>query len=928
MFHSGDLNSGISLAIKERKLVACLVREDDDPVSTTWEEEWLGDLEEVVTEKTVLLRMDYGGKEAGFLSVFCTIDKAPTLVVIHNGHVLEKLESGIEREEFVDRLLAALGLGEDEQQQEPVAPMKLGDSTATPDVAQAASAIASAVVPQAATSSSQPRPSPTNPSSLFPDRAARLEADKQTRDAAEKATRQSRSEARRKEAEDAYANHRGDKGKGKQSATEEDAGKRKARDSYLAQQKKRNDDAKQDRARILAQIETDKANRRARSERVRPEGDGATESAMPESRLSGMRRSAGASGTCSLQIRLFDGSSIRGRFPGSTTVAGGVRQWVRVEAPAGSGGADIPYTFRQILAPAPSRSIEVSEEHETLQSLGLAPSATLVLVPVAGSVNAYAGPSSGWLGWGSGLLSSAYSSMPDVGYYLPSFSRLYMGGTGDPQEAGNVEGAAMAGADSLPNAADAGASTGRPKTRTLADQRAEAMERKDKRTEFYNGNSLGFESRKDGKDEEGKEELARVPRPSIETPPHKRDPVLLSMAAPSRSFARLARPPPTRPRTRPPYADFWRQSRAFQTKVHSSGIPDYAFAFDIDGVLLRSSNPLPGAHEALTYLQRQRIPFILLTNGGGKSETERVAELSEKLNVELNVDMFVQSHTPFAEMHEYKDKTVLVVGGDYDKCQLVAKDHYGFQNVVTPGDIVSAHPDIWPFSKVFMDYYKSFAKPLPKPINPSTPSETLKIDAIFVYNDPRDWGLDSTIILDLLLSSRGRLGTLSPQNGSPTLPNRGYQQDAQPPLYYSNPDLWWAASHPLPRLGQGGFRVAFAGLWDAVTGGAKLEYTMFGKPHQLTYEFAERRLRAHRKMLFGQRGLNDPLRRVYMVGDNPESDIRGANEYKSPHGSLWRSLLVKTGVYREGTVPSCEPTVILKDVGEGVRWAVEDSGKS
>ncbi|KAK0251168.1 hypothetical protein LTS09_013677 [Friedmanniomyces endolithicus] len=876
MFHSGDLNSGISLAIKERKLVACLVREDDDPVSTTWEEEWLGDLEEVVTEKTVLLRMDYGGKEAGFLSVFCTIDKAPTLVVIHNGHVLEKLESGMEREEFVDRLLAALGLGEDEQQQEPVAPMKLGDSTATPDVAQAASAIASAVVPQAATSSSQPRPSPTNPSSLFPDRAARLEADKQTRDAAEKAARQSRSEARRKEAEDAYANHRGDKGKGKQSATEEDAGKRKARDSYLAQQKRRNDEAKQDRARILAQIETDRANRRARSERTRQEGDGATESAMPESRLSGMRRSAGAGWTCSLQVRLFDGSSIRGRFPGSTTIAGGVRQWVREEAPAGSGGADIPYTFRQILAPAPSRSIEVSEEHETLQSLGLAPSATLVLVPVAGSVNAYAGPSSGWLGWGSGLLSSAYSSMPDVGYYLPSFSRLYMGGTGDPQEAGNVEGAAMAGADSLPNAADAGASTGRPKTRTLADQRAEAMERKDKRTEFYNGNSLGFESRKDGKDGE----------------------------------------------------DFWRQSRAFQTKVQSSGIPDYAFAFDIDGVLLRSSSPLPGAHEALTYLQRQRIPFILLTNGGGKSETERVAELSEKLDVELNVDMFVQSHTPFAEMHEYQDKTVLVVGGDYDKCQLVAKDHYGFQNVVTPGDIVCAHPDIWPFSKVFMDYYKSFAKPLPKRINPSNPSETLKIDAIFVYNDPRDWGLDSTIILDLLLSSHGRLGTLSPQNGNPSLPNRGYQQDAQPALYYSNPDLWWAASHPLPRLGQGGFRVAFAGLWEAVTGGAKLEYTTFGKPHQLTYEFAERRLRAHRKMLFGQRGLNDPLRRVYMVGDNPESDIRGANEYKSPHGSLWRSLLVKTGVYQKGTVPSCEPTVILKDVGEAVRWAVEDAKSS
>ncbi|KAK5717087.1 hypothetical protein LTR15_008976 [Elasticomyces elasticus] len=386
------------------------------------------------------------------------------------------------------------------------------------------------------------------------------------------------------------------------------------------------------------------------------------------------------------------------------------------------------------------------------------------------------------------------------------------------------------------------------------------------------------------------------------------------MAAPSRLLPRLVRP-------RQPH---FQPRRAFQTSIQPSSIPSYAFAFDIDGVLLRSSNPIPGAHDALTYLQRNRIPFILLTNGGGKSETERVEELSQKLDVELNVDMFVQSHTPFAEMHEYKDKTVLVVGGDHDKCQRVATDHYDFTSVVTPGDLVAAYPDIWPFSSVFKDYYSSFAKPLPKAINPASP-DSLKIDAIFVYNDPRDWGLDSTIILDLLLSSQGRLGTLSKKNGDMSLPNNGYQQDSQPPLYYSNPDLWWASSHPLSRLGQGGFRSAFNGLWKEVTGGAKLEHTIFGKPYQPTYEFAERRLRAHRKQLFGQVGLNDPLRRVYMVGDNPESDIRGANNYQSQHGSQWRSLLVKTGVYQDGTVPSCEPTVIVKDVGEAVRWAVEDA---
>jgi len=35
--------------------------------------------------------------------------------------------------------------------------------------------------------------------------------------------------------------------------------------------------------------------------------------------------------------------------------------------------------------------------------------------------------------------------------------------------------------------------------------------------------------------------------------------------------------------------------------------------------------------------------------------------------------MFIQSHTPFADLHEYKDKTVLVVGGDEDKCRVVAE---------------------------------------------------------------------------------------------------------------------------------------------------------------------------------------------------------------------------------------------------------------
>ena len=161
----------------------------------------------------------------------------------------------------------------------------------------------------------------------------------------------------------------------------------------------------------------------------------------------------------------------------------------------------------------------------------------------------------------------------------------------------------------------------------------------------------------------------------------------------------------------------------------------------------------------------------------------------------------------------------IVAGGEGDKCASVARG-YGFKHVVTPADIVTAHPEIWPFAKVFKDYYKSFANPLPKPIDPSNKANSLKIDAMFVYNDPRDWGLDASIIIDLLLSEKGILGTLSSKNGDKSLPNNGYLQDSQPHLYYSNPDLWWAASYHIPRLGQGGFREAFAGLWAATTGNA------------------------------------------------------------------------------------------------------------
>jgi ribonucleotide monophosphatase NagD (HAD superfamily) len=377
----------------------------------------------------------------------------------------------------------------------------------------------------------------------------------------------------------------------------------------------------------------------------------------------------------------------------------------------------------------------------------------------------------------------------------------------------------------------------------------------------------------------------------------------------------------------------------------------------IDGVLLRGSKALPRARKSLAHLQRQNVPFILLTNGGGGQEFERIDELSRVLGVPLDVGMLVQSHTPFARMvngaEGLRDKCVLVVGGDGPKCRDAAERYiywfgfvwfilaaflakgftetmglhnsYGFQIVVTPGDILTAHPDIWPLNKPLLSHYKPFARPLPTPITLNDPSNSLQIFAILIFSDSRNWTLDATIILDLLLSSRGILGTSSRLNNRLDLPNGGFQQDGQPPIYLSNPDLL-----------SGGYRAAVEGVWDAITGGKSagvmLHRTVIGKPSRETYVFAETQLRLHREAFAMMKSLTlhsdvereqEKLHRVYMVGDNPESDIRGANEYHSPWGSEWLSVLVRSGMYDGIGEPAWKPRVVVEDVWEAVRWGLE-----
>ncbi|KAF2220261.1 hypothetical protein BDZ85DRAFT_267436 [Elsinoe ampelina] len=89
--------------------------------------------------------------------------------------------------------------------------------------------------------------------------------------------------------------------------------------------------------------------------------------------------------SCALNIRLFDGTSIRSKFSADATLTTSVRTFVTENS-----STDIPYNFRIMDLPKPARTIEISEENQSLRELGLCPNATLVLVPVRDFTDAYA----------------------------------------------------------------------------------------------------------------------------------------------------------------------------------------------------------------------------------------------------------------------------------------------------------------------------------------------------------------------------------------------------------------------------------------------------------------------------------------------------------------------------------------------------------
>ncbi|KAL1610247.1 hypothetical protein SLS60_001912 [Paraconiothyrium brasiliense] len=339
---------------------------------------------------------------------------------------------------------------------------------------------------------------------------------------------------------------------------------------------------------------------------------------------------------------------------------------------------------------------------------------------------------------------------------------------------------------------------------------------------------------------------------------------------------------------------------------------DMAFVFDIDGVLVHGDRLIPEGKRVLEILNGDnelgiKIPHIFLTNGSGKIETQRVAQLSKILHNPISTEQFIQSHTPMRALAEYY-KTVLVVGGEGYKCREVAEE-YGFQDIVVPNDIIAWDPTIAPY-RVFTEEERKTSRP--RDFNKTN------IDAIMVFSDSRDYATDMQIIMDLLQSEDGRFGTRAKDPVSQRIP-----------IYFSQGDLLCPTEHPYPRMSQGAFRIGLEAMYKALTG-VDLERVVYGKPELATYKYADEVITSWMDTIHNEEKLP---KNVYMIGDNPASDIIGGNMYG------WNTCLVRTGVYQgEGNdkenpasfgvfknVQEAVQTAIKKELGEEFRFQFDES---
>ncbi|NXU34055.1 HDHD5 hydrolase, partial [Drymodes brunneopygia] len=249
---------------------------------------------------------------------------------------------------------------------------------------------------------------------------------------------------------------------------------------------------------------------------------------------------------------------------------------------------------------------------------------------------------------------------------------------------------------------------------------------------------------------------------------------------------------------------------------------------------------------------------------------------------QVSPEQVILSYSPLQLFRQFHHRCMLVAGqGPVEE----NARNLGFKHVVTIEALRKAYP--------LLDMVDLSRRP-----KELFPNSSQNLAGVILFGEPVRWETSLQLIADVLLS-----------NGNP---GAELQDVPYPhlPILACNMDLLWMAEAKMPRFGHGTFLLCLESIYKKVTG-RELKYeALIGKPSPVTYRYAQHLIQQQAQ----QQGWNAPIRHLYAVGDNPMSDVYGANLYNNYLKSAQQNQ-AQAGVKRnpQATSPQAEVSLELRN---------------
>lgn len=296
------------------------------------------------------------------------------------------------------------------------------------------------------------------------------------------------------------------------------------------------------------------------------------------------------------------------------------------------------------------------------------------------------------------------------------------------------------------------------------------------------------------------------------------------------------------------------QNLDFSFSIQDYSVMNPGVFIDIDGVLLQGGKPFEWTKEAIHMLWNNDIPFCFVTNG--TYCTAVLADnLSKILELPLTTNHVVVAPSPCIALTEYHDKHVLVCCQD-DGIGLISE--LGFTDYITIPELVEIFPEL---DYVDHNRRKVLAKMQMSEELYKKQYDFRPIDVILLLGEPINWECHLQVLIDILMTNG------DPRNKFKFVPSPHL------PIIACNKDITFKGPAPLPRFGHGAFLECLEALYLKITKNDLVYEEVTGKPFMCTYEFSANQIQSLSKN-------GAKINKFYIVGDNPDVDVKGANVYK------------------------------------------------